>query len=207
MVEPSEGKILLDGIDITSIGLEDLRKRITIVSQDVSLFDGTIRSNLDPLGEHDDMECLAVLERCHLKAGQRASPLLRDIGGLETPISATGSLSAGERQLVALARAILRGSQVVVLDEATSQIDTAVDDEIQRTIREELTGAMVITIAHRLKTIIDYDRILVLGEGGRILEFDSPRHLVQRPDSMFGAMCKKSSDWSELKKNLDVDAV
>ena len=141
----------LDGINIMTIGLDDLRTRIvrnalarrfraltswqTIVSQDVSLFTGTIRSNLDPFGEHTDAECLNVLERCHL------SSILASSTGtstpnvtLDTPISQTGSLSAGERQLVALARAVLRRSSVIIMDEATSQIDTKLDDQVRAVI-------------------------------------------------------------------------
>lgn len=164
MVEPSGGKIVcvalqkklwienwfsirIDGIDISTIGLEDLRKRIvgilttnfpgylcyvslqTIVSQDVSLFSGTIRSNLDPFGEHTDRECWDVLERCHL-----INLLNRNSGKgsftLDMPISQGGSLSAGERQLVALARAILRRTNIIVMDEATSQIDSRLDDQV-----------------------------------------------------------------------------
>ncbi|THH08344.1 hypothetical protein EW145_g2759 [Phellinidium pouzarii] len=197
MVEPSAGKIILDGIDISSIGLEDLRKRITIVSQDVSLFTGTIRSNLDPLGDHTDLECWDVMDRCHLikREGNSQS---QNVASLDSMISPTGALSSGERQLVALARAILRRSQLIILDEATSHIDIVLDDQIQRTIREELSGAMVITIAHRLKTIIDYDRILVLGEGGHILEFDTPQNLINKQESAFREVCKRSSDWEEL---------
>ncbi|KAI5120846.1 hypothetical protein M0805_007033 [Coniferiporia weirii] len=202
IVEPSDGKIILDGIDISSIGLEDLRKRITIVSQDVSLFTGTIRSNLDPLEEHTDLECWDVMNRCHLTKREGVSQS-REIAGLDSVISPTGSLSAGERQLVALARAILRRSQVIILDEATSQIDALLDDQIQQTIREELSGAMVITIAHRLKTIIDYDRILVLGEGGRIIEFDTPRSLINKQGGAFREMCKRSADWEELRKIIE----
>ena len=137
------------------------------------------------------------------------------------PISQTGSLSAGERQLVAMARALLRRSNVVILDEATSQIDIALDDQvsntipmivpilrenftlqIQRTIREEFRGAIVITIAHRLKTVLDYDRILVLG-GGEILEFDTPRTLLRKRGGTFRDMCRASADWSSLQEFMD----
>ncbi|KAF7311117.1 P-loop containing nucleoside triphosphate hydrolase protein [Mycena chlorophos] len=169
MVEPVRGRILVDGVDISKIGLEDLRTKITIVSQDVSLFSGTIRSNLDPLGLNTDRECLDVLERCHL------TPLLKHQGSsvLDMPVS-SGSLSAGERQLLALSRAILRRTNVIIMDEATSQIDSHLDDQIQKTIREELSGAIVITIAHRLRTIMDYDRILVLHDG-ELVEFERAR--------------------------------
>ncbi|KAJ6621075.1 pleiotropic drug resistance ABC transporter [Mycena sp. CBHHK59/15] len=183
----------VDGVDIATIGLEDLRTRITIVSQDVSLFSGTIRSNLDPLGANTNQECLDVLERCHL------IPLLRHHASpsepslLDMPVN-QGSLSAGERQLVALARAILRRTNIIIMDEATSQIDSHLDDQIQKTIREELSGAIVITIAHRLKTIIDYDRILVLDDG-ELLEFGSPKTLLQKTGGAFREMCRKSPDW------------
>ncbi|KAI0636054.1 P-loop containing nucleoside triphosphate hydrolase protein [Trametes polyzona] len=197
IVEPVEGHIIIDGIDITTIGLEDLRSRITIISQDVSLFSGTLRSNLDPFDEHSDQECWDVLERCHLTtilkgSMQRSNESPSNIS-LDMPISQTGSLSAGERQLVAMARAILRRSNVVILDEATSQIDTELDDQIQRTIREEFAGAIVITIAHRLRTVLDYDRIMVLG-AGEILEFDTPSVLVKKPGSVFRDMCRASTD-------------
>ncbi|KAJ7651661.1 hypothetical protein DFH06DRAFT_1270538 [Mycena polygramma] len=172
---------LVDGIDISKIGLEDLRTRITIVSQDVSLFSGTIRSNLDPLGANTDQECLDVIERCHL------APLLKHA-------SREASLLDMPRQLVALARAILRRTNIIIMDEATSQIDSRLDDQIQKTIREELSGAIVITIAHRLKTIIDYDRILVLDDG-ELREFGSPKMLLQKSGGVFREMCRKSPDW------------
>ncbi|OBZ72651.1 ATP-dependent bile acid permease [Grifola frondosa] len=142
IIEASEGRIMIDNIDISRIGLDDLRNRITIVSQDVSLFSGTIRSNLDPFEEHSDEECREVLERCHLTSvlKQSASESEGVELSLDMPISQMGSLSAGERQLVALARAVLRRSNVVIMDEATSQIDSKLDDQIQRTIREEFAG-------------------------------------------------------------------
>jgi len=105
-----------------------------------------------------------------------------------------GSMSAGEKQLLALARATLRRTNVIIMDEATSQIDSKLDDQIQRTIREELSGAIVITIAHRLKTVMDYDRILVLEEG-RIVEFDTPHALLGTANGVFKEMCRKSADW------------
>ncbi|KAJ7070796.1 P-loop containing nucleoside triphosphate hydrolase protein [Mycena amicta] len=194
MVEPVGGKILVDGVDISKIGLEDLRTKITIVSQDVSLFSGTIRSNLDPLGMSTDRECLDVLERCHL------TPLLKHRSSSKEPsildmAVSPSSLSAGERQLVALSRAILRRTNIIIMDEATSQIDSQLDDQIQKTIREELSGAIVITIAHRLKTIIDYDRILVLDDG-ELVEMGTPRELLQKSGGKLREMCRKSPDWA-----------
>ncbi|KAI8980033.1 P-loop containing nucleoside triphosphate hydrolase protein [Trametes punicea] len=197
IIEPVEGHIIIDGIDITTIGLEDLRSRITIISQDVSLFSGTLKSNLDPFDVHSDQECWDVLERCHLtsilQGSLRRSQESPASLSLDMPISQTGSLSAGERQLVAMARAILRRSNVVILDEATSQIDSELDDQIQRTIREELAGAIVITIAHRLRTVLDYDRVMVLS-AGEIVEFDTPSVLLRRPGGAFREMCRASTD-------------
>ncbi|KAG1834405.1 P-loop containing nucleoside triphosphate hydrolase protein [Suillus variegatus] len=192
MIEASAGRIVIDGIDISTIGLEDLRSRITIVSQDVSLFSGTLRSNLDPFEEHTDQECWDVLERCHLT---RLLSRAIEKGGftLEMPISQGGSLSAGERQLVALARAVLRKTNIIIMDEATSQIDSRLDDQIQTTIREELSGALIITIAHRLKTIIDYDRIL----------FDEPKVLLAKVGGAFREMCRKSADWPQLFASME----
>jgi len=195
MVEASAGRIIIEGIDISSIGLEDLRSRITIISQDVALFQGTIRTNLDPFDQHSDQECLQVLDRCHL------TPLLRrgssaEIDVLQMPVTKGGSFSAGERQLLALARAVLRRTNIVIMDEATAQVDQGLDDQIQATIRDELRDTLVITIAHRLKTVMDYDRVLVLGNG-EILEYDSPRRLLQNQGA-FRRMCRASSDWGQL---------
>jgi ABC-type multidrug transport system fused ATPase/permease subunit len=193
------------------MGLEDLRTRVTIVSQDVSLFSGSIRSNLDPLSEHTDQECWDVLERCHLKellfkrassGGANGTPDSSTALTLDLPISQAGSLSAGERQLLSLARAVLRRPNVIILDEATSQIDTKLDEQIQETIRQELADALVITIAHRLKTIMDYDRILVLGFG-EIVEFGPPRELLGKQGGAFREMCRKNADWGLLKRALE----
>ncbi|CAE6425291.1 unnamed protein product [Rhizoctonia solani] len=197
-VEPSGGRIILDGIDIRTIGLDDLRSRVTLVSQDVALFSGSVRSNLDPFNEYTDEECWDVLERCHL--GQR--PTLSGSGedyssgrillsSLETPVSVGGKgLSAGQRQLLALARAMLRRSAVIIMDEATSSIDLETDDQIQHTIREEMSDALVITIAHRLKTIIDYDRVLVL-DHGQVVEFDTPSKLMKNEGGVHNMAARK----------------
>ncbi|KAJ3833131.1 P-loop containing nucleoside triphosphate hydrolase protein [Lentinula raphanica] len=196
IIEPAGGRIIIDDIDISTIGLEDLRMRITIVSQDVSLFSGTLRSNLDPMEEHSPEECLEVMKRCHLD-----SVIVHkendDDALLNMPVN-QGSLSGGERQLVALSRAILRGTNIIIMDEATSQIDAQLDENIQRTIRNELGGAIVITIAHRLKTIIDYDRILVL-DNGEIAEYGTPAELLKKDGGVFREMCRKSPDWSSFE--------
>ncbi|KAF8761483.1 ABC transporter transmembrane region [Rhizoctonia solani] len=206
-VEPSGGRIILDGIDIRTIGLDDLRSRVTLVSQDVALFSGSVRSNLDPFNEYTDEECWDVLERCHL--GQRPAPSGFEgehssgrilLSTLDAPVSVGGKgFSAGQRQLLALARAMLRRSAVIIMDEATSSIDLETDDQIQRTIREEMSDALVITIAHRLKTIIDYDRVLVL-DHGRVVEFDTPLKLMENEGGIFRSMCERSADWVELSR-------
>ncbi|CAE6522225.1 unnamed protein product [Rhizoctonia solani] len=206
-VEPSGGCIILDGIDIRTIGLDDLRSRVTLVSQDVALFSGSIRSNLDPFNEYTDEECWDVLERCHLGRRPTLSGSGEDhssgrilLSTLEAPVSIGGKgLSAGQRQLLALARAMLRRSAVIIMDEATSSIDLETDDQIQRTIREEMSDALVITIAHRLKTIIDYDRVLVL-DHGQVVEFDTPLKLMEKQGGIFKSMCERSADWVELSR-------
>ncbi|KAK1234881.1 hypothetical protein PQX77_001975 [Marasmius sp. AFHP31] len=193
MVEPVSGGIIMDGIDISTIGLEDLRTRVTIVSQDVALFSGTLRTNLDPLGDNSDEDCIDVMKRCHLLSVLNHKGDLTERDLLDLPVS-QGSLSGGERQLVALARAVLRRTNIIIMDEATSQIDNELDENIQRTIREELSSAIVITIAHRLKTIIDYDRILVLNDG-EIAEFGKPQELLAVQGGLFREMCRRSPDW------------
>ncbi|KAG5638390.1 hypothetical protein H0H81_000286 [Sphagnurus paluster] len=173
----------------------------TIISQDVSLFSGTIKSNLDPLDEHTEAECLDVLERCHLTDRLKHTPPAEQMTLLDMPIS-PGSLSAGEKQLVSIARAILRRTNIIIMDEATSQIDSNLDDQIQKTIREEFADAIVITIAHRLKTIMDYDRVLVIDDG-QIVEFGKPGELLETMGGPFREMCRQSSDWSRLISVLD----
>lgn len=200
IIEAEEGRIILDGIDVCRIGLEDLRTSITIVSQDVTLFEGSVRTNLDPLNLYGDREMWDVLRKCNLARPRLEVPVAADfddsalIETLDMRLSEGGkSFSAGQRQLLALARAMLRESKLVIMDEATSSIDLATDDKIQSTIRECMKSSMVITIAHRLLTVIDYDKIIVLEEG-RIVEFDTPKNLLERKYGHFRRLCEMSAD-------------
>lgn len=173
MTEP-EGAILIDGVDIRHIGLHDLRKKISIIPQDPVLFTGPIRRNLDPFSEHGDEELWKALEEVRLKSAVEELP-----GGLGAEVSEGGSnFSVGQRQLICLARAVLRQNKILVMDEATANVDPRTDSLIQTTIRENFKDCTVLTIAHRLHTIMDSDRVIVL-DAGRILEFDEPYLLMK----------------------------
>lgn len=174
MTEP-HGKILIDDIDISTLGLKDLRRSISIIPQDPILFSGTVRRNLDPFEEYQDDEIWSALEAVRLK-----SAVLNLGDGLDGVVAESGhNFSVGQRQLFCLARAILRRNRILVLDEATANVDPETDLFIQRMIRELFKDCTVMTIAHRLNTIMDSDRVLVL-EAGQVCEFDEPHVLLTR---------------------------
>ena len=165
----------IDGLNTSTIGLLDLRRRLAIIPQDAALFEGTVRDNLDPRHVHDDTELWSVLEHALLKEHVSSMP-----GQLDAAVHEGGSnLSQGQRQLVSIARALLTPSNILVLDEATAAVDTQSDAMIQTTLRSDIfQNRTIITIAHRINTILDSDRVLVLQQG-RVAEFDTPRRLVQ----------------------------
>ncbi|XP_048724560.2 multidrug resistance-associated protein 1 isoform X2 [Caretta caretta] len=173
IIERDGGKIIIDGIDISTIGLHDLRGNLNIIPQDPVLFSGTLQSNLDPFGKYSDHELWEAVELCDLKNFVQSLPkkLLHEIseGG--------ENLSVGQRQLVCLARALLRKTKILILDEATASVDMETDNLVQSTIRREFHNCTVLTVAHRLHTIMDSERVLVLGSG-RIIEFDTPHNLL-----------------------------
>jgi ABC-type multidrug transport system fused ATPase/permease subunit len=187
LLEPAGGTIRIDGVDIARIGLHDLRRRLTIIPQDPVLFAGTLRANLDPFGERTDAELWSCLADAHLK------DTFAD-AGLEFECSEGGeNLSVGQRQLICLARALLKkkSTRVLVLDEATAAIDHTTDTLIQRTIRAEFAHCTVLTIAHRLNTIMDSSRILVLDQG-KVSEFDTPQRLFANRSSAFFSMAREA---------------
>jgi len=192
LVELAGGSLLIDGVDISQIGLFDLRSKLSIVPQDPVLFSGSVRFNLDPFGEHDDARIWNALEGAHLKEFVMALE-----GGLSAEIAEDGSnLSAGEAQLLMLARALLRNTRILVLDEASSSIDYKTEALIQNTIREVFRDCTVITIAHRISSIMDCDKVLVL-EDGAVMEFDAPQTLIGRQDSLFAALVRESESQKE----------
>eukprot|EP00058_Branchiostoma_floridae_P021695 XP_002607185.1 hypothetical protein BRAFLDRAFT_118636 [Branchiostoma floridae] len=181
IIEAAGGDIEIDGVNISKIGLHDLRGRITIIPQDPVLFSGTLRMNLDPFDSCSDQDIWVALELSHLK------DFVMGLGAqLEHEVSEGGeNLSVGQRQLVCLARALLRKSKILVLDEATAAVDLETDDLIQSTIRTQFADCTVLTIAHRLNTIMDSTRVLVL-DAGRIAEFDSPQDLIASRGIFYG---------------------
>ncbi|XP_037921935.1 multidrug resistance-associated protein 1 isoform X7 [Hermetia illucens] len=185
IIEAAEGQILIDGVDISALGLHALRSRLTIIPQDPVLFSGSLRINLDPFNTCSDEELWRALEHAHLKSFVKGLT-----AGLNHEITEGGeNLSVGQRQLVCLARALLRKTQVLILDEATAAVDLETDDLIQKTIRTEFKDCTVLTIAHRLNTIMDSDKVLVLDKG-EIAEFDAPTLLLQNKRSAFYSMAK-----------------
>ncbi|KAJ2756703.1 hypothetical protein GGI19_000638 [Coemansia pectinata] len=219
-IEAARGRIFLDNVDIAKIGLEELRRNVTIIPQDPVLFNGTIRFNLDPFGEYPDELVWDALKRAHLVRERDSQTIstatsvydgddnANEVGmermsgifaGFDAEIKENGqNLSLGQRQLVALARALVRRPRLIIMDEATASVDFDTDDRIQRTIRgAEFASSTLFCIAHRLRTIIDYDRVLVLDKG-KVAEFDTPWNLLQREGGIFRSMCEKSGEYEHL---------
>jgi ABC-type multidrug transport system fused ATPase/permease subunit len=211
-LDPETGYIKIDDVDITSIGLKTLRQAITIIPQDPTLFTGSIKSNLDPFGVYSDEQIFEALRRVNLITGEEiiqsaqgllaaAEPSTENVNkflNLQNEITeGGGNLSQGQRQLVCLARSLLKAPKIMLLDEATASIDYESDARIQQTIRQEFSGSTILTIAHRLRSIIDYDKILVM-DAGEVIEFDHPYSLISNTSSSFHSMCKDSGELEVL---------
>ncbi|KAI8377534.1 multi drug resistance-associated protein MRP [Radiomyces spectabilis] len=187
IVEAAKGSIFIDGVDISTLRLFDLRSRLTIIPQDPVLFAGSVRENLDPFGAHDDVQIWQALQLAHLH-----DHISKLDGKLNAVVLEGGeNFSVGQRQLICLARALLRRTTVLILDEATAAIDVETDAIIQETIRSQFADCTILTIAHRINTVMDSDRILVLDQG-HIAEFDNPEKLLANKQSLFYSMTKEA---------------
>lgn len=186
MIEPVNGNIDIDKLNTSTIGLHDLRNHLSIIPQDSQLFEGTLRDNLDPEREKSDTELWRAVDLSHLRAYVESVP-----GGLDSRVSeGGGNMSAGQKQLVCLARALLTDTKVLVLDEATAAVDVETDQWIQETIRTEFSSRTILTIAHRLNTIMKSDRIVVLSFG-EIAETGKPSELLADTNSLFYGLCEQ----------------
>lgn len=201
IVELYSGSIKIDGVDIRIVGLKKLRSKIAVIPQDPVLFSGNIRSNLDPFGDYNDDRLFEVLEHVGLYSSmERVSSRLslssngseKRPGGRTQPIKSLSdevseggtNFSVGQRQLIVIARAMLTGASLVIMDEATASVDADTDARIQRVFRHEFKNATCITVAHRLNTIMDSDLVLVMDDG-RAAEFDKPSALLSKEDGLF----------------------
>ncbi|XP_059437206.1 ABC transporter C family member 4 [Corylus avellana] len=190
LVEPSGGRIIIDDLDICMLGLHDLRSRFGIIPQEPVLFEGTVRSNIDPIGQYSDEEIWKSLERCQLKDVMAAKP-----DKLDSLVADNGdNWSVGQRQLLCLGRVMLKHSKVLFMDEATASVDSQTDAVIQRIIREDFAACTIISIAHRIPTVMDCNRVLVI-DAGRAKEFDKPSRLLEWP-SLFGALVQEYANRS-----------
>ena len=188
ILEATEGRIMIDDVDISSIGLDKLRKNLTIIPQDPALIEGSLRYNIDPLDKYSDTDIIKVMEKIGFDYIVK-----RSNEGLYQEIAEGGSnLSVGEKQLICITRAILRKSKIIIMDEATASIDYKTEEMIQKAITELLNDSTFITIAHRIKTIINYDRIITL-DNGQIVDFDTPKNLLNKKDSLFYELYSKSA--------------
>ncbi|XP_065061425.1 ATP-binding cassette sub-family C member 10-like [Rhopilema esculentum] len=179
MVPLESGAIRIDGVNAINIPLKVLRSKIAIIPQDPFLFDGSIRDNIDPLEKHTDSEITYMLEKCHVL------DLVTNMGGLDGSVGERGqNLSVGQKQLFTLARALLRNSKIICIDEATANVDLETDKLIQQTIKTELKNSTVLTISHRMDTILESDRVIVMSKG-IVVEFDDPAVLMLNTKSMF----------------------
>ncbi|WWC95482.1 hypothetical protein V866_002346 [Kwoniella sp. B9012] len=189
-VDGNRGRVEIDGVDIRSLGLDTLRRGLSIIPQDPFLFSGTIRENIDPQGVYTDAELndsLNLIER-----DSRVSTSLKEKMRLDYMVVNQGTnFSAGERQLIALIRAIVEKSKILILDEATSSVDLETDSLIQKIVQNEFSGVTLLSIAHRIQTVIKYDKILIM-EQGRVIDFDTPSKLYNDPQSIFRKVCDRS---------------
>ncbi|KAH6555201.1 hypothetical protein KP509_1Z274500 [Ceratopteris richardii] len=183
LVEPTEGRVLIDDLDITKIGLHDLRSNLGIIPQDPTLFEGTLRYNLDPLEQHTDKEIWQVLEKCQLElvVGDRDYKLDA------TVVENGENWSVGQRQLICLGRTLLKKRSILVLDEATASVDQATEHMIQNTIQAEFADRTVVAVAHRITTVMNSDAVMVLSDG-KMIEFDKPSKLLKNPSSVFAKL-------------------
>ncbi|KAK7000595.1 ATP-dependent bile acid permease [Favolaschia claudopus] len=210
-VEAHRGRILIDGLDISKLGLTDLRSRLTIIPQDPTILSGTIRTTLDVFGEYQDSAIFEALRRVHLLPSVDTSEGLDNVNpnlfrNLESPVSEGGdNFSTGEKQLFCMARAILKRSKILLMDEFCS-VDYATDELISKTIREEFEGSTVLCIAHRLRTVIGYDRVMLLDQG-KIVEFDRPSVLLSNTSSKFYALCEATGnqEFETLKRMAQIE--
>ncbi|CAN1785879.1 ABC transporter C family member 8 [Linum perenne] len=193
LVEPDSGRILIDGLDICAMGLKDLRMKLSVIPQEPTLFRGSVRTNLDPLGLYTDHDIWEALEKCQLKATISRLPNL-----LDSSVSDEGeNWSAGQRQLFCLGRVLLRRNKILVLDEATASIDSATDSILQKIIRQEFAECTVITVAHRVPTVIDSDMVMVLSYG-ELVEYDEPSRLMETSNSSFSKLVAEY--WSSCRR-------
>mmetsp|Transcript_7887 Transcript_7887/g.22525 ORF Transcript_7887/g.22525 Transcript_7887/m.22525 type:complete len:1670 (-) Transcript_7887:66-5075(-) len=192
LMELDEGKITVDNIDIKGIGLRQLRQAISLIPQVPALFTGTLRFNLDPFSQYTDAQMWQAVKRAHLHQVVASNP-----AGLDMQLREGGSpFSMGQKQLVALARALLKSSKILVLDEATANVDVETDALIQKTIREEFHDCTLIAIAHRLHTIIESDMVVVM-DAGRAVEIGKPSELLSNPAGVFSSMVKETGEATE----------
>ncbi|KAK6263206.1 hypothetical protein QUC31_009022 [Theobroma cacao] len=194
LVEPTDGEIIIDNLNICTIGLHDLRSHLGIIPQEPTLFGGSVRYNLDPVEQHTDNEIWEVLEKCKLREAVQGKE-----GGLNSFVVQDGSnWSVGQRQLFCLGRALLKRSRILVLDEATASIDNATDSIIQKTIRTEFEDCTVITVAHRIPTVMDCNMVVGISDG-TLVEYDEPKKLMNKKGSLFGQLVQEY--WSRSANN------
>ncbi|KAG6854367.1 hypothetical protein C0991_007872 [Blastosporella zonata] len=194
IIELQNGRIEIDGHDISRMGLSAIRNSLALVPQDSTLFLGTLRNNLDPQRLRTDAELISVLQRAWLlPSGDSVDPAAEAKFSLDSTVGDEGSnFSAGEKQLLALCRALVKNSRIIVLDEATSNVDVETDAKLQRTIKKEFASSTLLCIAHRLNTIAYYDRVLVM-DGGEVAEFDTVLNLYDNASSIFRSLCNEAN--------------
>ena len=195
LLEPETGAIIIGGVDISTLGLHKLRSAIAVLPQHPVLFEAcTVRENLDPFGTYSEEKIWNALQDVQMKSAIEALP-----NNLDTEVSAGGlNFSVGQRQLLCLGRAILQESSILILDECTANVDRATEKLLKEVLRNKFQNSTILAIAHRLDTIADYDRILVLGDG-QVLEFGSPDELLSHEQGHFASLfasSKPSRRWS-----------